>query len=263
LFILKLGGSVITRKEAEKPTINHDNLERIAREIAQAKNQKLIIVHGAGSYGHPYAKKYGIGEEINNTQDLNDKKWGFSITQHAVKQLNSRVCEYLRKEGVLAVSMQPSSFITTRNKRIESGDLGTIRQYLDLDFVPVLYGDVVLDKHPSIKMAVLSGDQIVKYLAFKLKPERVILATDVDGIYDRDPKKYDDAHLLKVVSSPKELQTGQAGTVDVTGGMGGKVEELLSLAYNGIESEIINANHTDIIKKALKGQKVTGTLIKK
>ena len=45
----------------------------------------------------------------------------------------------------------------------------------------------------KIKMAVLSGDQIVKYLAENLKPEKVVLGSDVDGIYNKDPKKYPDA----------------------------------------------------------------------
>lgn len=261
--ILKLGGSVITRKGAEKPTLNHENLERIAREISQSNYEKLIIVHGAGSFGHPFALEYGIGDEIRNNQDLENKKMGFSITQQAVKELNNRVCHYLRKHNILSVSIQPSSFIFTKNKRIKSANLDLIRRYLDLGFIPVLYGDVVLDSEDAIKMAVLSGDQIIKYLAENLKPKRVILGTDVDGIYNKDPKKYADAQLLEVVSSLDHMVNGDTETTDVTGGMGGKLSELLKLADMGVESEIINANHFNIIKKALNGEKIMGTLIKK
>lgn len=263
MIILKLGGSVITRKEADKPTINHENLKRIAQEIAESTHQKLIVVHGAGSFGHPLAKKYSIGDEIKDNEDLRNKMLGFSLTQHAVKELNGIVTEYLRLHGNLSVSLQPSSFILTKNKRIQSGDLTLIKRYLELDFVPVIYGDVVLDADERVVLAVLSGDQIVKYLAENLKPERVILATDVDGIYNKNPKKYPDAHLIETVSSLEQIETGEETTVDVTGGMGGKVSELLSLLDLGIESEIINANKLDNIKKALNGEKVTGTTIKK
>lgn len=263
MIILKLGGSVITRKEAENPTLNHENLERIAREISQSNYQKLIVVHGAGSFGHPFAQKYGIGDEIGNYQDLENKMMGFSITQQAVKELNSRVCQCLRKYNILSVSIQPSSFILTKNKRIISANLNLIRKYLDLGFVPVLYGDVVLDSEDAIKMAVLSGDQIVKYLAENLKPKRVILGTDVDGIFNKDPKKYADAQLLDVVSSLDHMENGDTDTADVTGGMGGKLRELLELADIGVESEIINVNHSNIIKKALNGENIMGTLIKK
>lgn len=188
---------------------------------------------------------------------------GFSITQQAVKELNAIVTDYLRRQGTLSVSIQPSSFITTRNKRIEFADLTLIEKYLDLGFVPVLYGDVVLDEDASIKMAVLSGDQIVKYVAENLKAKSVILATDVDGIYTKNPKKYPYAQLIETVSSLKQIETGEETNIDVTGGMGGKIEELLSLLDWGIESQIINANKKGNIEKALNGEKVRGTTIKK
>lgn len=263
MIILKLGGSVITRKDAEKPTMHGENLERIANEISLSSYNKLIIVHGAGSFGHPLAKKYGIGEEVQNDLELRKKKLGFSLTQHAVNELNSIVTEYLRIHGILAVSVQPSSFILTKNKRIFSANLNLIQRYLDLDLVPVLYGDVVLDVNESINMAVLSGDQIVNYLAQNLKPERVIMGTDVDGIYNKNPKTHTDAHLLETVSSMDQLESAENENIDVTGGMGGKLRELLNLADLGVESKIINANQANNIKKAINGEYITGTLIKR
>lgn len=263
LIILKLGGSVITRKEADEPTINHDNLKRIFREIAESNYQKLILVHGAGSFGHPYAKKYTIGDEIKDPTDLKRKIQGFSLTHDSVNELNHTVCEYLRMQEIPAVPIPPSSFILTKNKRIKIADLSLIKRYLELGFIPVLYGDVVLDEDESIKMAVLSGDQIITYMARKLKPERVILATDVDGIYNKNPKKNHDANLIETVSSTEQIETGEETTVDVTGGMGGKITELLDLLDLNIESLIINANKKDRITKAINGEKVTGTTIKR
>lgn len=48
MIILKLGGSALTVKNADKPTIDEDNLERIAEEVSYY-NDELVIVHGAGS----------------------------------------------------------------------------------------------------------------------------------------------------------------------------------------------------------------------
>ncbi len=264
MIILKLGGSIITKKDATTPTLDNKNLARIAQEISESSYGKLIIVHGAGSFGHPFANKYGIGDDIKDDRDLWNKMLGFSITQHGVKELNGLVCEYLRIHGVLSVSIQPSSFILTKNKRVYSASLDLIRKYLDLGFVPVIYGNVVLDLNKSIKMAVLSGDQIVKYLAENLRPERVIMASDVDGIYNKDPKINPDAKLLKIVTSSEQIELVKTTqTVDVTGEMRGKLTELLELADLGVESEIINANKFNIIKNALNGEKIIGTLIKK
>ncbi len=263
LIILKLGGSVITKKDSLEPEADYKNLDRIAREIADYAADGLIIVHGAGSFGHPFAKKYAIGSPIENEDDFKEKKMGFCLTQSWVKKLNTIVCDNLREKGIFAVSIQPSSFLTTKNKRIYSGELQLIKKYLEMGFVPVIYGDVVIDVDNYIKTAVLSGDQIIKYLAENLKPERVILGSDVDGIYTKNPKKYRDAELIKVVSSMEDLELIEGATnVDVTGGMGGKLKELLILAQMGIESEIINANKSNYIKKALKGEKGIGTIIK-
>ncbi len=262
MIILKLGGSVITRKDSLTPSLDSKNLNRIASEISNSSYNKLVIVHGAGSFGHPYAQEYAIGSEINSDVELARKRQGFSKTQNSVKNLNGLVCQYLMEHGVPTVSVQPSSFVQTRNKRIIHADMDLVKKYLDMGFVPVLYGDVVLDMDNKIKMAVLSGDQIVKYLAENLKPEKVVLGSDVDGIYNRDPKKYPDAALMKVVTSKDDLEsTHSTQTADVTGGMGGKLLELLELTKIGIESEIINASHDNNIKRALNGEKGIGTLI--
>lgn len=265
MIILKLGGSILTEKYSEAPMLNEENVSRIAHEISESSYEGLVIVHGAGSFGHPFANKYSIGNKIQDEKDLRRKMLGFSITQHSVRNLNNMICEHLRMHDILSVSIQPSTFIITENKRIFSANLDLINKYLHLGFVPVLYGDVVLDVNKSIKFAVLSGDQIVKYLSENLKPDRVIMASDVDGVYNKDPKENSDAQLLEVVTSIEQIGNSneQDQTMDVTGRMRGKLSELLELANLGVESEIINANTLNIIKNALNGEKVHGTLIKK
>ncbi|WP_281774320.1 isopentenyl phosphate kinase [Methanobacterium formicicum] len=262
--MLKLGGSVITRKDATKPTLDPVNLDRIAREIAQAQVENLIIIHGAGSFGHLHASKYAIGSPITTPDQLREKRMGFTLTQNSVKNLNHFVCHYLLNHQIPAVAVPPSSFITSRNKRIESARLEMVEKYLEMGMVPVLYGDVVLDADEDLKMAVISGDQLGSYLSLKLKPERIILGSDVDGIFDRDPKKHPQAQLLERVQSLEDLQFLEgAQTVDVTGGMAGKLAELLELAEKGIESELINVGCEGLLENALKGEKVRGTIIRK
>jgi isopentenyl phosphate kinase len=54
--ILKLGGSAITEKGAYEGVVKEDALLRIAKEVSQYRG-KMIIVHGAGSFGHNLCKK--------------------------------------------------------------------------------------------------------------------------------------------------------------------------------------------------------------
>ncbi len=273
MIILKLGGSVLTKKDSTKANVNHENLNRISTEIQQAfldrssKNQLkdgLIIVHGAGSYGHPLAEKYQIGKPFNE-EEYGEKRIGFSKTQNCVKKLNTIVCESLIDKKIPCVSLQASSFITTKNKRIEKFDLSLIKKYLDEGFVPIIYGDVVLDS--ELKIAVLSGDQILQFIAKNLqskKSSKIILGTDVDGVFTKNPKKYDDAKLITKLTSLKDIELLDSTTnIDVTGGMVGKIKELLELTNLGIDSKIVNANKKGLINEILINKEVKGSLITK
>ena len=61
LTILKIGGSIITDKNADDGAANYDEIKRIADEISK-HHGRLVVVHGAGSFGHPQAKKYALTE---------------------------------------------------------------------------------------------------------------------------------------------------------------------------------------------------------
>ena len=262
MIILKIGGSAITKKDAQEPTIDEVNLDRIAQEVS-AYNDDMVIVHLAESYGHIYAKKFGIGDVISNVHDHLYKLEGVCRTQASVQLLNYIICEKLHEKGVPAIGIKPSSFIETNQKRICVCDTKLIQKYIDNGFVPVLYGDAVLDQNEYYKYAILSGDQIITYLAKKLKANRVILSSDVDGIYTDNPKTNPDAKLIDIVTKDTDLLlTENENQADVTGGMAGKIRELLDLAEDGIESHIINAETPGNIKLAVSGQKVKGTIIK-
>ena len=263
MIILKLGGSIITNKDSTASEVDTASLKRIASEIKRALNtsdEQLIIVHGAGSFGHPPAKKHKIGEKFDKSQ-YPEKRLGFCEIQNEVKKLNMYVCETFIEMGLPTIAVPASSFITATDKRITEGNLEVVfKKYLNKGFIPVIYGDVVLDD--DLEFCVISGDQIIQYLAVNLNPEQVILGTDVDGVYDKNPKTHDDAKFFDKFTSLEDLDTLEGTTnVDVTGGMVGKIKELLYLADLGIESKIINAEVEDNIFKVLTNEKIKGTVI--
>jgi len=256
--ILKLGGSVITHKE--KPlTINRGAIRRLAREISHANVSPLVIVHGGGSFGHPIAKAYRINEGFKDSSQIT----GFSKTHQAMTKLNKIVIDALISHNIPALEVQPSSFIITKSDRIKTMDNKVLEKFLEIGFVPVLYGDAVLDSDKGF--AILSGDQLVSSLATQLAAERIIVGVDVDGLYTSDPKKDKTAKLVQRISLQKlkEMQHKIRGATvtDVTGGMLGKISELTPAVEAGIIVLIVNASKPDSVYKALKGQKVVGTLI--
>ena len=62
-IVLKLGGSVITDKNGELAA-RTEVINRLAEEIALARKESLIIIHGGGSFGHPTANKHAIKEGL-------------------------------------------------------------------------------------------------------------------------------------------------------------------------------------------------------
>lgn len=254
--VIKLGGSVITQKQTPKTLSNH--LPRIVTEIKKAMPPRLVIVHGGGSFGHYTAKKYGT-QKGSAGKPTPEQILGFAKTQEAMEELNNHVLEKFVAQGLPVFPLQLSSLVIMENGRIKTFPVHVIRKALSMGLIPVLYGVPAFDtkKH----FCILSGDEIVQYLAKKLKASRVLLASDVDGVMTTDPKR-EKAELIRTVS---EKNVGKlkflSSASDVTGGMFRKVQELLRLAKLGIESEIINATVPGNVEKALRGKKI-GTTIK-
>jgi len=258
LTVLKIGGSVITDKNVELKA-RTNTIDRLATEIEKANVHSLIIVHGGGSFGHPRAQRYGIKDGLKD----HSQKIGFAETHHLMTVLNGLLMDALIWHAMPAVSLAPSSMMVTKNGRIQSLEDAPMEKLLDMGFLPVLYGDAVLDS--ELGFTILSGDQLVAMLATRFGAERIIVGTDVDGLHDADPKTEKTAKLFEHLTL-RELEglqskLGKSTACDVTGGMVGKIAELLPALEKGIPVTIMNATKPNSVCMALKGERVQGTII--
>ncbi len=258
LIILKIGGSLITNKSASKPELNKTALKRIAKEIGESykeikNNYSLFIVHGAGSFGHVIVKKTGIHEGIKSEQNLVD----MAETQRLQNLLNVYVTEELIKNKIPAFPFQASSNIVMENG-IKSMDLNAVKGLLEAGIVPVSFG--APNYNTKQICSILSGDNIVPYIASKFNAVKIIYATDVDGIYESDPNKNKKAKLIKEIKSIKDLNITGSSNTDVTGGMLGKVNKIFSINKK-LECFIINGNKKGNIEKCLKNISVVCTKV--
>jgi len=259
--VLKIGGSVITRKE--KPfTANSSAIRRLAEEISRANVSQLIIIHGGGSFGHPLAKQYSIKEGYRGKAA---QLLGFSKTHQAMVTLNKLFVDALIQHNIPVVAVSPSSCIVTKSGRIATLLEEPLKNLLQTGFVPVLYGDAVLDS--ELGFTILSGDQLAASLATQFNAERILMGIDVDGLFTTDPKKNLAASLIRhcTLHELKAMQTQikETNKTDVTGGMLGKIVELTPAIEKGISALIVNAAKPKNVYAALKGEKVLGTLIQK
>jgi len=136
---------------------------------------------------------------------------------------------------------------------------------LKMGLTPVLYGDAVLDT--KLGFTVLSGDQLVSTLAIKFNAERIVIGIDEDGVFEADPKLEKTAKMFDhlTLDELKKLQSklGKTTACDVTGGMYGKMTELVPAVEQRIPVTVVNAKEPRNICRALQGAKVKGTLIEK
>ena len=259
--ILKIGGSAITDKTGELAA-KTEIINRLAEEIKRADFDNLIIVHGGGSFGHPRAEEYGIKKGYNGEPT---HKVQFAETHHVMTVLNGLIMDALIWHEVPAVSIAPSSCLITENGRIKFFDETVLKSMEKMAFTPVMYGDAVLDD--KLGFTILSGDQLVAYLAIKYKASKIVIGTDTDGLFDCDPKTNPNAKPYKhlTLAELKEIQPklGKAASTDVTGGMGGKIAELIPAVEAGVHVTITGATKGLSVYRALTDQSILGTEIDK
>ena len=256
--ILKVGGSIITDKTSEKPKEKLKNMLRIAREIKEGlkPNDRLILIHGVGSFGHPIVKKYGL----QNGMKSNVQKVGFLYTQLQVDELNRMFCKILAKEGLSVAPINVGSSAVSENKELINLPTDVVEEALNKKMIPVLYGVPVHDKTQG--SSIISGDKILSFLANKFKPDIIIHATDTDGIFTADPKIEPNARQIAKISGKRfediEKYLSGSTTIDVTGGMKEKIREVMSTETN---AEIVNGTVSGILQRTLAGERGLGTTI--
>lgn len=229
-ILIKLGGSLITDKRGTE-VIREDVLRRLAMEIAETRRQnpqlRLVIGHGSGSFGHLHARRYGTRSGVHSAE-----QWlGFALTGDAAARLNRAVLTALLKAGVPAWSIQPGAIVRAANGIVAQGLADPVIGALARGLVPVLYGDVVLDDQRGGTIA--STEEIFAWLLPQLRPRRVVLAGEVDGIYSADPLLDPSATRIPLLTEQTldAIRHGLGGShgVDVTGGMIAKVQEALAM----------------------------------
>ncbi len=264
LYILKIGGSVATEKSQKTPRIRRALLQKIFKDISQVLKEnpglQLIIVHGAGSFGHVLAHEYKLRD---GTSAHNEGKKGALLTRLSVQTLNTKLLSIALSAGLSGVSLHPGDLFSHTNKKVVAFHTAPLTSALRENYVPILYGDMVFDS--TLGMSVCSGDIIIAECVRRFPIEKVFFASDVDGIYTADPHTDTRATLLTTTSLPELAKVTLGGSVhtDITGGLKGKIEACKNLFASKTLKEIhvFNGLVAPHSKKALEGKKFPHTVI--
>jgi isopentenyl phosphate kinase len=245
---------VLTDKSSTVPKVETALLRTVAIELARTSVRPLVIVHGAGSYGHPLVQRTGLHRGLSDRESL----LAMGGTQRALYQLCAEVTGALLAAGLPVFPVQASATALMTAGHLASIDFTGLQRLLSLGMIPVLYGVPAVDTIQGC--SILSGDVIAAHVASALGIRLLIHATQTDGVFEADPTLDAKAERIPRINqhnweSIRPKLGGSAG-VDVTGGMAGKVGTLLELAKGGLCSRIVSARIPGRIAAALEGQPV-------
>ncbi|KAL9556283.1 hypothetical protein MBANPS3_001944 [Mucor bainieri] len=246
IVIVKLGGAAITNKKGICELAPESDLSILLDQVATAykilkgAGHQLILVHGAGSFGHPQAVKYQLKsgwssaspsstDALSNMPNANYLK-GYSHIRNCLQMLCQAIASRLEARHVPALTMSPIDYIETVNCEDTPTSAFTAmadraKRYLSLGGCTILSGDIIM------------------YQLTRLLPQvcRCVFITDVCGIYRLDPKLHSgpeneliqhikvgaatmDEHPSSDQPPQQDQQHDSMTVADVTGGMQGKVK---------------------------------------
>ncbi len=238
LKVLKIGGSVITdKRRGVFEHLREKRLNEVCRAVADANDGKLILVHGVGSFGHPYVEKYGL-----------ENPAGISKTHLGCLKLTTILCRKLAEMDVAALPLSPLPFLSKENI---SERLRFLLDLLDDGYLPVLHGDLVFE---SQGVKVISGDRVLMEICNSLPVTAAGFAIGAGGVTvnGRIAKTltYDD--FLKLKRSMESRKGSRKS--DVTGGIIGKLENAFRIK-EGCRVFIFKGDYGSVVK-FLRGERV-------
>jgi hypothetical protein len=217
--VVKVGGSLAA---------NPEKLKALCAKLSEvSKKHKLIVVPGGG--------------EFADTVRALDKRFNLSpAVSHRMAILG------MDQYGFLLSHLLPDSCVVNRLEKVqETLDLGKLPVFLPSNFL--------LNKDQLENSWDVTSDSIAVYIAGQLHASKVLLVTDVDGVYTCDPKKFSDAKLISKLSAKELLKMNKKTSVD-------RFLPKLLLQLQ-IECFVVNGLYPDWVEAVLDGRDAVCTVI--
>ena len=274
LVLLKLGGSLITDK-TQPYTPRLEVMDDIALQIKTALQThpglRLVVGHGAGSFGHVPASEYHTRDGLppratplahRERDETEENYWkGFAEVWYQAAALNRFVMDSLHTAGVRSMSLSPASSVIASNEQVAVWETTPLRMALSAEIVPVIHGDVVFDEVRG--GTILSTEDLFAHLVRALNPDRILLAGLEDGVWEDFPERTKKIERITPASFEQvRAGVGKSHGADVTGGMESKVKHMLDLVNQvpGLTAQIFSGDEPGNLARVLTGETL-GTVI--
>ncbi len=241
-LVLKIGTSTLT---GGSDTISYAKIEDLARQIILLREKYDVIIVSSGSIAA--ARQYVDMTRIN--QEVDSKQALAAIGQHKLMRMydevfGARGCEVAQ---CLLVYHDVDNSASRENIR------NTIDRLLEMNYTPIINEN---DTVAVDEIVLGDNDKLSAYVAVILEADLLVLASDIDGLYETDPRRNPDALFISEVNdlSLASSYVSETKSDQGTGGMATKILAAELCMEHGIEMWIMNGNQPFFLVKALDGK---------
>ncbi|MCL2032363.1 MAG: glutamate 5-kinase [Methanomassiliicoccaceae archaeon] len=250
-IVIKVGTTTITKGSSMASKEMMDSIARQVKELKDGGKEVLIVTSGAIGIGlnvmgvKPHPSDIPLRQAASSVgQSILMQKWNESFQEYGltVAQILLTMDIYSDRDSVLNLN-------------------NTVDVLLSHNIVPVFNeNDAVSIK--EIDAVFGDNDTLSALVASRMDADLLLILSDVEGLYDRNPKKYDDAKFISVVTEvTKEIEdmAGDPVTGLGVGGMKTKIKAAKICKDAGCRMIIASSEVDNVIGKAISGEEA-GTL---
>ena len=255
-IVVKVGTSTLTY---ENGNINLKRIEKLARVISDLMNSgKEVVLVTSGAIGVG-SSKLKLKEK---PQSIREKQAVAAIGQCELMHIYSKFFgEYSHTVGQVLLTRD-----VVEDDHIRNNVCNTFNTLLEMGIVPIVNENdtVAIDEIENI-VKFGDNDNLSAIVAGLVNADLLIILSDIDGFYDKDPRSNEDAKLLSEVSKiTEELEAaaGGAGTSFGTGGMITKLSAAKTANNEGVNMVLANGKEPSILFNIVNGEEI-GTLFLK
>lgn len=249
--VVKVGTSTLTHSNGR---LNLEQIGMLVRQIATLTNEgREVILVTSGAVGAGVAE-LGFKER---PQTIPEKQACAAVGQGILMHIyRNFFADYGQMVGQVLLTREDS---VKRERYVNSRR--TLLTLLDLGVVPIINENdaVVIDE-----LKIGDNDTLAAMVASIVDADLLIILSDIDGMYDKNPQTHLDAKLLPIIpriTSEIEAAAGGAGSVGGTGGMATKIQAGKIATSTGIPMVIAQGSAERILNRILLGEEEnTGTL---
>lgn len=244
-LVVKIGSNILTDKSGK---LFYKRMACIARDVVEATElgyDVVIVSSGAIAAG---MQKLGLKVK---PEEIQLKQAAAAVGQSSLMRAYERIFNRLSKK-VAQILLTRSTF-SERIRYLNARN--TILTLLSFKIIPIVNENDTVSTE-EIKFG--DNDQLAALVSGLINAERLIILSDVDGLYSSDPKKNPDAKIFSVIEEitpDMESMAGGSGSIVGTGGMYSKLLAAKKALSYGTKVNIVSGKKPGLIPAILKNER--------